>query len=222
MTWKERMEDAKDRLARVNAVLKKRKARVAYCKEKVRYWDAKFEAAWREKRWDNAERARRKRHYWAEQLDKAVLGKKDYEARRQRLLAKIEYLQDHRPAPAPSTDGVSVPDAPWNPLKRQISNSLVPWLNKGWDNGWRGQVTSGYRSPEYQCEVCKQVCGNCNGCPGTCAAPGTSNHQRYGPGQGAVDVSDYYTFGAIMRRIGAPIFNALGAQDPVHFSFTGR
>ena len=83
-------------------------------------------------------------------------------------------------------------------------------------------MNSGYRSAAYQCEVCRNVCGNCGGCPGTCAAPGTSNHGRSDYPGGAVDVSDYYTFAAVQRRIGSPLHNSLGARDPVHFSFTGR
>lgn len=36
---------------------------------------------------------------------------------------------------------------------------------------------SGQRSCDYQCTVCKNICGNCGGCPGRCGAPGGSTHQ---------------------------------------------
>jgi hypothetical protein len=160
--------------------------------------------------------------YAHELLDKAVLGKEQYEERERRLEKKVKFLKDHLPDPAPpSAQGVSTPAAPWNPSHRQISNSLIPWLYKTWNAGCRFTVTSGYRSPAYQCEVCRNMCGNCYGCPGRCAAPGASNHGRYGPGQGAVDVTNYYEFKATQYRIGSPLRNYLGSQDPVHFSFTG-
>lgn len=215
LTWKQRVEDAKDRLARVRAVLAKRQERVALCKGRQAYWNKKYQAT-------GNERPLRKVAYWHEQLDKAVLGVKDYKAREARLERKLAYLRAHKPESAPSSSGVAVPQAAWNPNRLQISESIIPWLYKSATNGWHGYVTSGYRSPTYQCEVCKRVCGNCNGCPGTCAAPGASNHGRYGPGEGAVDVTDYYTFAAVQRRIDSPLHNSLGSQDPVHFSFAGN
>ena len=157
-----------------------------------------------------------------ELLDKAILGQKAMEEREHRLEKKVAYLKAHMPDPPPTPGGYSTPDAPWNPLRRPISNSLIPWLNKTWNANCHFTVTSGYRSPAYQCEVCKGVCGNCGGCPGRCAAPGTSNHGRNGPGEGAVDVTNYYEFKATQYRIGSPLRNYLGAQDPVHFSFSGR
>jgi LAS superfamily LD-carboxypeptidase LdcB len=38
-------------------------------------------------------------------------------------------------------------------------------------------IASSYRSCSYQREVCERICGNGNGCPGTCAEPGHSMHQ---------------------------------------------
>lgn len=158
-----------------------------------------------------------------ELLEKAVLGKKAFEERERRLEKKVDYLIHHLPAPAPTPSGHSVPDAPWNPYHRPISNSIIPWLQKTWNAGVHFVVNSGYRDPQLQCAICRQMCGNCvGGCPGRCAPMGQSNHQRYGPGQGAVDVSNYYEFKAAQYRIGSPLRNYLGAQDPVHFSFTGR
>lgn len=159
------------------------------------------------------------------ELDKAVLGKEEYEKRTKRLEKKVKYLKDHVPPPAPrvASGGVSTPNAPWNPSHRQISNSIIPWLEKTWAANVRFTVTSGYRSPQYQCEICRSMCGNCTGgCPGRCAPMGQSNHQQYGPGKGAVDVTNYYAFKAAQYRIGSPLRNYLGGQDPVHFSFTGR
>jgi len=38
--------------------------------------------------------------------------------------------------------------------------------------------TSCYRPPEEQRRACVRICGNPNGCPGRCAPPGRSQHQR--------------------------------------------
>lgn len=89
--------------------------------------------------------------------------------------------------------------------------------------GWGGYLVSGYRTPEYSIQLCYNMCG-APSCPGRCAGAAT-NHAKKGYGGGAIDVSDYYTFGSLMRTLPIPgirIFNALGAQDPVHFSASGR
>lgn len=39
-------------------------------------------------------------------------------------------------------------------------------------------AASSHRTCSYQCTVCKSICGNCGGCPGRCAAPGSSGHQK--------------------------------------------
>lgn len=207
------MEDAQDRLARVRQVLLKRHDRVALCKERQAYWNKKYQAT------GNA-RPLRKVTYWHAQLDKAVLGVKDYERRERRLRKKIAYLKAHRPDTSLNPNGVSTPTAPWNPLHHPIANSIIPWLEKSWAAGWRGQVNSGWRDPDLCERLCYQICGAPR-CSGTCAGR-TSNHTQSGPGEGAVDVSDYYTFAAVQRRIGSPLHNSLGAQDPVHFSFAGN
>lgn len=136
-----------------------------------------------------------------------------YDAVRKRFLAS------HKDPDPPPTDGVITPEAPWNPYRRPIAAWIVPWLERSWDAGWRGVVNSGYRSPEYSEQLCYQICGHPS-CPGTCAGR-TSNHTQYVQPGGAVDVSDYYTFGAVQQRIGSPLWNAL-PSDRVHFSATGR
>lgn len=94
------------------------------------------------------------------------------------------------------------------------------WLEKSRKAGWTGSVNSGYRSPEYSEQLCYQICG-APSCPGRCAGR-SSNHTQKGYPNGAVDVSDPTTFAVIQKRIGSPLFNALGSADPWHFSSTGR
>lgn len=212
-TWQDKVDDAKDRKDRIEAVLLNRQARVKFTRNRFRGWQAKPDTI----------RSGRKEAYWHNQFHKAVLGKREYALRERRIEKKIAFLHNHKPKPpVASTAGVSVPNAPWNPSKLTISNSLIPHIQAVWNAGWRGAVVSGYRSPAYQAILCENMCGNSQGCPGRCAPPGASNHQHYGPGQGAVDVTNYYMFAAVARRIGSPLHNSLGAQDPVHFSFTGR
>lgn len=40
------------------------------------------------------------------------------------------------------------------------------------------KCTSCYRSPQQQAAACRSICGNPNGCPGLCARPGYSQHQK--------------------------------------------
>lgn len=97
---------------------------------------------------------------------------------------------------------------------------IAYWLQRARDAGWKGGVNSGYRSPEYSEQLCYQICG-APSCPGRCAGR-SSNHTQKGYLRGAVDVSDPGTFGALMKQMGSPLKNALGAADPWHFSASGR
>lgn len=119
--------------------------------------------------------------------------------------------------------GFSNPDRPWNPYHRDIPNWMIPWLDKSRAAGWYGVVNSGVRTPEYSESLCRNMCG-APSCPGRCAGRASNHNMTADQGEpyGALDVSDYYNFGAIQPRIGSPLKNALGAQDPVHFSVSGR
>ena len=87
---------------------------------------------------------------------------------------------------------------------------------------WLGTITSGVRTPEYSEQLCYQMCGQPT-CPGTCA--GRSSNHNCSKGcpypNGAVDVTNPEQFAAAMRKLGAPIRNAL-PNDPVHFSASGH
>jgi hypothetical protein len=105
---------------------------------------------------------------------------------------------------------------------RPVAAWLKPYLDWARQNGWKGTLNSGFRDPAYSEKLCISMCG-APSCPGRCAGR-ASNHAGSSNPAGAIDVSDYVTFGRLMR--GCPysprIFNALGAQDPVHFSASGR
>lgn len=106
---------------------------------------------------------------------------------------------------------------------KPVAGWIVPHLKYARSHGWKGVVTSGYRSDEEQKTACEHVCGNPAGCPGTCAAPGSSNHRGKVWPLGAVDVSDNVNFGRIVADSPHPgrLINDLPA-DRVHFSQTGH
>jgi Putative peptidoglycan binding domain len=105
---------------------------------------------------------------------------------------------------------------------RPVAAWLKPYLEWARQNGWKGTLNSGFRDPAYSEKLCMSMCG-APSCPGRCAGR-ASNHAGSSNPSGAIDVSDYVTFGQLMRRCpySPRIFNALGAQDPVHFSASGR
>lgn len=106
---------------------------------------------------------------------------------------------------------------------RPVAAWMIPHLEFARRHGWSGVLVSGWRDPRYSEQLCYAMCGAPR-CPGRCAGS-SSNHSGSVAPRGAIDVSDYYTFGRLMARDDAPtprIFNALGAQDPVHFSAQGN
>jgi len=116
----------------------------------------------------------------------------------------------------PPTSGVAVFDG------RKCAAWLKPYLQWARDHGWDGTLVSGWRDPVYSEQLCYRMCGHPS-CPGRCAGR-NSNHSGSTKPFGALDVSWYSQFAGLMRQCpySPRIFNALGAQDPVHFSATGR
>lgn len=157
---------------------------------------------------------------WSENLHKALIDpskqaagtvKRGKERRRAHNVAWAKTFLN--PVGVTTFDGVRV--ARW----------LVPYLKHARAKGWRGRLVSGYRDPAYSQKLCYRMCGHPT-CPGKCAGL-TSNHVGSSVPRGAIDVSYYSDFGRLVRgwrpKSGWPtIFNALGAQDPVHFSASGR
>ena len=103
-----------------------------------------------------------------------------------------------------------------------VAKWLVPYLQYARNHGWQGRLNSGWRSPAYSESLCYRMCGAPT-CPGKCAGRG-SNHAGSDKPRGAIDVSDYYRFGSLMRNapLSPHIWNALGSRDPVHFSASGN
>jgi hypothetical protein len=93
---------------------------------------------------------------------------------------------------------------------KKVAAWIKPWLVKARRAGWKGTVTSGYRSFAEQTRIY-------NSGVRPAAKPGTSNHEGTDFPRGAVDVSDAEQLAQILRRLKAPLQWA-GSKDPVHFS----
>lgn len=104
-----------------------------------------------------------------------------------------------------------------------IAGWIAPIVTYARAHGWNGRVQSGVRDVNAQVQACINVCGNPNGCPGTCAAPGTSNHQEIAYPGGAIDVSDPAGFQQAISTYpgGPPIHNDL-PNDRGHMSVSGH
>jgi D-alanyl-D-alanine carboxypeptidase-like protein len=85
--------------------------------------------------------------------------------------------------------------------------------------GHRITVVQSYRSCRQQALACERICGTRAGCPGRCAPPGLSWHQRglaIDVTQGMLDAP-----GVITALEDSGWCQAVPASDPGHFSFDG-
>lgn len=89
------------------------------------------------------------------------------------------------------------------------------------DHGIHIEPVSTWRSCETQRATCVRICGNPNGCSGTCAKPGSSYHQI----GVAVDIyvhnatpSNVRTYRRIMGRHGFKNFSGPSGSDPNHWT----
>jgi len=97
----------------------------------------------------------------------------------------------------------------------QVAGWISPILNWAQQHGWKGQVTSGYRSAADQQRIIDTGANGSN----PVAAAGHSNHQMTAFPGGAVDVSMAQQLSNLLMH--SPYAGQLvyaGAKDPVHFS----
>lgn len=115
----------------------------------------------------------------------------------------------------PAPDAVT-PLAPWNPRDKPIAAWIVPVLEWGYEHGWHGAVTSGYRTYYEQAQL---------NAAGLFSAPaGLSNHESTVYPGGAVDVTQPSQLIGVLKGYNGPrrlVGGVLGAVDPEHFSATG-
>lgn len=95
---------------------------------------------------------------------------------------------------------------------KKVAAWIAPALTYAREHGWKGTVTSGFRSYADQQRIY-------NSGVRPAAKPGTSNHEGSRYPLGAVDVTDASTLSRILQS--SPYGRKLvwaGAKDPVHFS----
>jgi hypothetical protein len=85
--------------------------------------------------------------------------------------------------------------------------------------GRRIEVIESFRSCRDQARACQRICGNRRGCPGTCAPPGFSWHQR----GLAIDISEesLRDARAVQALQQTGWCQSVPQNDPGHFSFDG-
>jgi hypothetical protein len=112
--------------------------------------------------------------------------------------------------------GAQTPEARWNPRLKPIAAWIVPILQWAAEHGWRGAVTSGFRTFYEQAQL--------NAAGAFSAQAGLSNHESTAYPGGAVDVTQPGQLLSVLRGYpGAPklVGGVLGPVDPEHFSATG-
>jgi hypothetical protein len=112
--------------------------------------------------------------------------------------------------------GAETPLTPWNPRSKPIAAWIIPVLAWAYEHGWKGSVTSGYRSFYEQAQL--------NAAGAFSAPAGFSNHETTTYPGGAVDVTAPGRLIEVLRGYPGPrklVGGVLGAVDPEHFSATG-
>jgi hypothetical protein len=108
------------------------------------------------------------------------------------------------------------PATVWNPRDKPIADWIVPVLEWAYQHGWRGTVTSGFRTFYEQAQL--------NAAGAFSAPAGLSNHETTVYPGGAVDVTMPSQLIEVLRGYRGPmklIGGVLGPVDPEHFSATG-
>lgn len=108
------------------------------------------------------------------------------------------------------------PETVWNPRHKPIADWIVAVLEWAYLHGWRGTVTSGYRTFYEQAQL--------NAAGAFSARAGLSNHETTKYPGGAVDVTEPSALISVLRSYPGSmklIGGVLGAVDPEHFSATG-
>jgi hypothetical protein len=128
-------------------------------------------------------------------------------------VSSFESAQGAQSGPGASA---SVPETVWNPRHKPIADWIIPVLEWAYLHGWRGTVTSGYRTFYEQAQL--------NAAGAFSAPAGLSNHETTAYPGGAVDVTEPSQLIQVLSSYNGPhklIGGVLGPVDPEHFSATG-
>lgn len=181
--------------------------------------DRRADAAARARAKRKTRRAHRKMAFWAEAADDAREGLSEAVKRRAHQRRKIKALKKQRTHQGPPGAGFVVIDG--REVAKWMAEGILEMRQRGL---WGGYIVSGRRTPEYSRQLCRNMCG-ADSCPGRCA--GLSSNHTCPPSftgvypEGAVDVTDYYRFGAGCRIVGLDLRNDL-PHDRVHYSRDGH
>ena len=105
----------------------------------------------------------------------------------------------------PAPDAVT-PLAPWNPRSKPIAAWIVPVLEWAAEHGWRGTVTSGYRTYFEQAQL---------NAAGLFSAPaGYSNHEKSKYPGGAVDVTEPGQLIQVLKGYAGRCVSSGACSDP--------
>ena len=133
--------------------------------------------------------------------------------------AVVWFTRDRDPLIHPADTCATAP-----PLRTVDGVTLQPVAMKAFRKAQRRahgsiSVVQSYRSCAEQVKACRNICGDPNGCPGTCARPGTSYHQL----GAAIDITQgsLDTPGVIGALQVAGWCQSQPDTDPGHFSFAG-
>jgi hypothetical protein len=133
--------------------------------------------------------------------------------------AVVWFTRSHDPLVRPDDACASPP-----PLRTVEGVTLQPAAMRAYRHAQRlthGQISvvQSYRSCGEQATACRNICGNANGCPGTCASPGASYHQL----GAAIDITQgsLDTTGVIRALERTGWCESEPDTDPGHFSFDG-
>ena len=131
----------------------------------------------------------------------------------------VWFLRSQDPLTRPSDTCAEAP-----PLRSFQGVTLQPVAMKAFKKAERRahgniSVVQSYRSCDEQAAACRNICGNANGCPGTCASPGASYHQL----GAAIDITQgsLDTAGVIGALQDNGWCQSQPDTDPGHFSFSG-
>lgn len=127
--------------------------------------------------------------------------------------ASFENTPSSGGGPAAETE---TPETAWNPRLKPIADWIVPILQWASGHGWKGTVTSGFRTFYEQAQL--------NAAGAFSAQAGLSNHETSKYPGGAVDVTSPSQLIEALRAYTGPVKlvgGVLGPIDPEHFSATG-
>lgn len=127
----------------------------------------------------------------------------------------------------PTPQGTEIPSKPWNPQGKPMAKWIVPVVTWVAEHGWKGSVTSGYRTNSEQIEAATRYAASLGKSVAEVYPDGplASNHCKKNYPGGAVDVTEPEQFNQVLHgypKTPTLIWGGTTIEDAVHFSATGH